>query len=498
MPQPQDPAKTIAAQSAANKEAIIESAKVNSVNITGPFGRTYYRRNDDGTPAEQITELDPRSQQIYDTGLGISGSLADTAANRIQGIPQNKFSLAGMPYDPRNASTSNMPSFSFSSQPRGGAGGVGGQRMIGAGAMAPRPQSTGVPGGSGTMDGGAFRSFAGRDHGDGAPTFAPPVTSRSADGGQSSTGSQAISAGPMETQQFNSGDIMSSPFRSFAGMDHGDGAATFTPTGSPAKTDGQAATGGQASITAGPMESFFGNPAPSSRGQDSSVMPYDPRSYGDMSYFSNQVGDSIYNEGSKRLGKKFETDRRTLEQTLANRGLPMTGEAYRTAMEDQATSENDAYSSLANQATQAALAHTQGIVGLEQGLRGTAWNENLQGHQQGMSDYLQRLQVEANLRGQSINDMLMERNQDINEVSMLLGAGPQMGMPGAPNVPTYQVAAPNVQGAYDSAFNQQMAAYNAGNQRNAGMMSGLSSLGSAAMPFIFGSHPNFKEVIGDA
>jgi len=342
-PTPPDPAKTIAAQSAANKEAIVESAKVNSVDITGPFGKTYYRRNADGTPAEQITELDPRSKQIYDTGLGISGELANTAANRIQGIPQDKFSLAGMPYDPRNVDSSTMPAFS--------AGGV--------------------------------------------------------------------------TQ-------------------------------------------------------------------------YDPQSYGDMNTFSSTVGDSIYNEGAKRLEDKFTKDRRTLEQTLANRGLPMTGEAYRTAMEDQARSENDAYSSLSNQAIQSSLAHTQGIVGLEQGLRGTAWNENLQGHQQGQADYLQKLQVEANLRGQSVNDMLMERNQDINETSMLLGAGPQMGMPGAPNVPTYQVAAPNVQGAYDNNFNQQMASYNAGRQQNAGMWSGISSIGSAAMPFLFGSHPGFKEVIGDA
>lgn len=337
-----DPTKTIAAQSAANKEAIVESAKVNSVDITGPFGRTYYRRNADGTPAEQITELDPRSQGIYDTGLRISGQLADTAESRIQGIPQDKFSLAGMPYDPRNTDASAIPKFS-------------------AGA----------------------------------------------------------------------------------------------------------------------------------------VTQYDPQSYGDMNYFSNQVGDSIYNEGAKRLDTKFEKDRRRLEQTLANRGLPTTGEAYRTAQTDQATSENDAYTSLANQATQQALAHTQGIVGLEQGLRGTAWNENLQGSQQQQADFLQQLQVEANLRGQSVNDMLMERNQDINETSMLLGAGPQMGMPSAPNVPTYQVAAPNVQGAYDSSFNQQMAAYNAGNQRNAAMWSGISSAASAAMPFIL-SHPSFKEVLGDA
>lgn len=264
--------------------------------------------------------------------------------------------------------------------------------------------------------------------------------------------------------------------------------------GQPSSSGGQAPTGTQ--IAGG---SGTGSVAGSAGGDNLSpgVMPYDPRSYGNMEYFNNDVGNAIFDQGMSRLDPRIADERRRFDQQMADRGIPIGSEAYNRAASEMSRNQNDLVTSLANQATYGALDATKGIVGLEQGLRGTAWNENLQGSQQQQKDWLTKLQTEQNIRDTVNRETLGERNQAINEVAAILQGSPALGMPNAPQVPTYQMASPDVIGATNANFNQQMSAYNAQQAANNSMWQGAFGLGKALLPFAF-SHPALKEVLGDA
>lgn len=92
-PSAPDPIQTANAQATANKEAVAESAKVNAVDQTSPYGTVRYRRNADGTPAEQITSLAPLQQQALDQQNQLSTILGGRAIDQSQYLPQDKFSL---------------------------------------------------------------------------------------------------------------------------------------------------------------------------------------------------------------------------------------------------------------------------------------------------------------------------------------------------------------------------------------------------------------------
>lgn len=108
MPAAPDPTKTIAAQSQANKEAIVESARVNAVNQYGPTGSVEYQKGADGVPISVTTSLNPDAQAAYDQQQSIARQLGAVADGRIQGIADTKYTTEGLPYDPRGYDTSGM------------------------------------------------------------------------------------------------------------------------------------------------------------------------------------------------------------------------------------------------------------------------------------------------------------------------------------------------------------------------------------------------------
>ena len=102
-PKAPDPIQTAQAQSQANREAVAESARVNAVDITGPDGTVRYRRNADGTPAEQIISLTPLQQQARDQQNQLATILGGQALNQSSNLPQDRFSLAQ--FGPRPSET---------------------------------------------------------------------------------------------------------------------------------------------------------------------------------------------------------------------------------------------------------------------------------------------------------------------------------------------------------------------------------------------------------
>jgi hypothetical protein len=97
-----NPGATAAAQAAANKEAVRESALVNQIGTEGPWGRTYYA-GDIGSPERrQVTELNDTGQQTFDNqqqiGNTLSGYGQQLAGEVAKGPSQ--FSLDGLPSAP--------------------------------------------------------------------------------------------------------------------------------------------------------------------------------------------------------------------------------------------------------------------------------------------------------------------------------------------------------------------------------------------------------------
>jgi len=81
-----DPVATAASQTASNKETAIAQANLNQVDQVGPGGSIKYTQigtNSDGTPKyQQTTAYDPKTEGIYNAGLGTSQNLANLAQQK--------------------------------------------------------------------------------------------------------------------------------------------------------------------------------------------------------------------------------------------------------------------------------------------------------------------------------------------------------------------------------------------------------------------------------
>jgi hypothetical protein len=681
VPAPPDPVKTAQAQAEANKEALQESARLNSVNLYGPSGSTTYGFRPDGTPHSQYTQLTPQGQWLYDAQQAIAGQLTTAAYQKASQVPMDSFSLAGMPYDPRGYNTSSYNMFSPISLPRGadvpGTFGQGqtqdpsaffggannwnavqgalgksgqGQPMPAPQGSAPANGNTGIvpasAGGSPVPGGTQYQQSPGQIGGQQTPinnqwfpdssVYATPnqnpnpATGASSmpqfpgTGGASTNPAVAAAAAnaaapaptPWSYGQAFTPDMMKRKAsdlytRTGYGGWNGDKNATLAPTGygldlakqysgkgdfskllktdptlqnlsknykidsaddllylqrphtrlgagmtafgvtdpqyaasrrtdansddlsvlryrmdyptaaaaaqekrpknpaiqpqsvmptfpgtSPQPTapttgaaTGAAPTQASGSPQASPsqgfdMQAFMGSPAGQALGgkggggvppggdpngyypgqpggSNMNVMPYDPRSYGNIDSYVNNVQDAVFDQQARNLRPAFDQQYSRQMQDLADRGLPVGGEAWNSAVSNMNRDQSNAWQQAANQAIAAGCEEANRRIGMEQGLRGTAWTEALGTHQQQNSDIQQRLQIEQNLRNQAVQEYLMGRTQSFNEASAILQGSPALQMPSAPQMPTYQMQAPDVIGATMGAYNAQMQAYQA-------------------------------------
>lgn len=88
-----NPVTTANAQTASNKETAIAQANLNQVDQVGPGGSVKYSQigtNSDGTPKyQQTTAYDPKTEGIYNAGLGTQQNLANVAleqSGRLGGL----------------------------------------------------------------------------------------------------------------------------------------------------------------------------------------------------------------------------------------------------------------------------------------------------------------------------------------------------------------------------------------------------------------------------
>lgn len=156
----------------------------------------------------------------------------------------------------------------------------------------------------------------------------------------------------------------------------------------------------------------------------------------------------------RRIQPQLDRDREGLRTQLLNQGLTEGSEAYSREMERADRQANDAYSQAA----------------------------------------LQGISIGNQARQQGIQEESFFRNEPLNMLNAVR-SGAQIVNPTFNNVPQ-QATTPGADllSAANMAYNAQLANSNARNAQGAGMMSGLFSLGSAAVPFAF-SDARLKEIM---
>lgn len=220
--------------------------------------------------------------------------------------------------------------------------------------------------------------------------------------------------------------------------------------------------------------------------------PYDPKGYGDVGNYIDQAGQAAFDHEWNYAKDAFAQDTDRMTQNLADRGLPVGGEAWTNATRELTNNHNRQIESMANNARSIASQEAQNKMGMEQSLQSQAFDQAMKGHQQNQSDAAQQLQTEQGLRSTINNEDLTQRTQNFNEASAFLTGAPALQMPNAPNMPNYSVQAPDVGGITNSAYNAQMQQYNARQAQNASKWQGAANLGGAAAMMAFRSSKALK------
>jgi len=145
------------------------------------------------------------------------------------------------------------------------------------------------------------------------------------------------------------------------------------------------------------------------------------------------VEGRLFELGRQRLDPMFAQQGEALRTRLANQGIELGSDAYKTATGLQGQKENDAY------------------------------NQLLLGG-----------------RGQALQELLTQRNQPINEITALMSGG-QVQQPNFVGTPQTPVAGVNYAGLVQDQYNAQLAAWNAQQKQQGAMLGGLMGLGGTIL-----------------
>jgi hypothetical protein len=215
----------------------------------------------------------------------------------------------------------------------------------------------------------------------------------------------------------------------------------------------------------------------------------------DPEAFRNTVETTLYNRQLGLLQPEFTRQRNTLEQNLADRGIPITSEAYDSAIGRLETQQNEQLQRLAQQATLAAGQESDRLVNQARNIRaqqfgeraaagefglaaqGQAFGQNaanvqLQNaaRQQQVADQLLSNQIANQSRNRQIAERQALRSQGFNELAALLG-GPQVQQ-----ASFFAPGSVDVMGAYGAQAAAQANAYNQAMQNRSANLGGLFGL----------------------
>ena len=216
----------------------------------------------------------------------------------------------------------------------------------------------------------------------------------------------------------------------------------------------------------------------------------------------SNIEQTLFDRQLGLLQPEFTRQSQDLQQNLADRGIPITSQAYNDAVGRLQTQQGEERQRLAQQATLAAGQEADRIVNQARGIRSQEFGERAatgefglarqgQGFSQAaanaslanaarqdtVANQLLSNQINNQQRSREIAERNALRGQNFNELAALLG-GPQIQQPSffAPGTIDTQGAFAAQQAAQQNAFNQAMASRSA----NLGGLFGLAgNLGSA-------------------
>lgn len=194
------------------------------------------------------------------------------------------------------------------------------------------------------------------------------------------------------------------------------------------------------------------------------------RDPGDPELFNKEVGDAIYNQMASRLDPQWEQAQSRAEIRMRNQGLQPGDQAFNDNQFNVDRAQNDAYQTALNAAITGAGAEAS-----------RAYGDKLAYSRQMFGQDYDRSKYQTVLRQNQIAEDLQRRGASLNELNGLL-SGQQVGLPQFPAVPGSGVAnTPDLLGAANSRYQGDVNAYNAQQQQQQSLFSGLTSLAALAL-----------------
>jgi hypothetical protein len=227
---------------------------------------------------------------------------------------------------------------------------------------------------------------------------------------------------------------------------------------------------------------------------------------GDYSADRDAYSQAMYERSMSLQRPEFEAQSRATTQMLANRGLPITGEAYEGEMGRLERSQGDIRQRIAADAIAQGSQEQSRLFGLGLTARQQGIGEQLQQGQvqsaarQGITaEELTNAQLAQGARQAMTNEALLQYNAPAQGVATLLGASPKTPTVQGGNIYTQGVQAPDVQGNIWHQYNAQLNAYNQRQQQNNSMWSGIGSIAGTIGSALFNiSDRRAKTDIGPA
>jgi len=181
-----------------------------------------------------------------------------------------------------------------------------------------------------------------------------------------------------------------------------------------------------------------------------------------------EAEDASFNRVWDRLDPQFDQQRESLVNNLANTGITVGSDAYKKEMKRFTDRYDDAR-----------IAAGYDSVAAGRDAFNNLFSNSLVARQQGESELLNDASMANAGRQQQINDQLLTRGTNLNELAALLQGAPALQTPQQQPLAMTGAAPPDVQGAYAQQYGGQLANYNAQvGQQNANMQ-GLYGLGAA-------------------
>lgn len=233
---------------------------------------------------------------------------------------------------------------------------------------------------------------------------------------------------------------------------------------------------------------------------------------GDLEAARRNAEQAVYSQATSRLDPRFSRQEESLDVKLANQGLSENSAAAQNARDAFGRERTDAYNQaayssiaagenaaqaqfgrqlgqgqFANQAAGQMYQQNMGQAAFNNSAAGQDFGQNLgaaqfgnQARQAQFQQDLSAAQFANQARQQALQEQSFVQNEPLNQFNALMSSS-QVGMPQGVQYTPSQVAGTDVLGAYALQQQALQANANRGAQQQSGLMSGLMSLGSAAI-----------------